>query len=117
MRKVINILCILIIVIMLAGCGKNQEKQESKNNEPNLIELVSYAETALESITKSKVSVSVKEDDWNISKTGLRYVMSSELVEFDGVNKSVVLKLEFEDDKYEYYKVLQLKIDNKNIEL
>ena len=54
------------------------------------------------------VDVSTRETDWNISEVGLRYVLES-VVDIDGAPTDVIVKIEFDDDKYESYTVFQLK--------
>jgi hypothetical protein len=84
--------------------------------EPDFIALISYAETAIEDITNEDVTVSVRESDWDIDKTLLRYVMKSSSVKIADQAHDVIIKLEF-DRTYETYSVLQLKIDGNNIDL
>lgn len=114
MKKIILILFITMSCFLIS-CSSSSVDQENK--EPDFIELISYVETVLEDITGFKVTVSTKKDDWSIKQTGLRYVLSSPNVKFNEVVKDVIIKLEFEDETYAYYKVIQLKIDNKNIDL
>lgn len=119
-RTVIILLCFLLCLSLVA-CGTDQTSGNDQKADfeegPDFIALISYAETALENITGSNVSVSTRKDDWNITKTNLRYVLSSQNVKIDGNTRDVIIKIEFEDDSYSHYKVFQLKIDGKDIDL
>jgi hypothetical protein len=91
-------------------------KQLPGITEPKFLELISYAETAIEGITGQSVSPSVREDDWSITKTNLRYVMRSDM-KIGGISRDVIVKIEFSDTNYTDYIVFQLKIDGINIDL
>ena len=98
MKKVVTlILAVLLIGSISTACGSTGS---SKTKEPTFIELISYAETALEDITKKDVSVSVKEEDWEITNVNLRYVLKS-TVDIGGVPSDVIIKYEFEDKTYQ----------------
>lgn len=101
---------------MEAAIARSSDKVRTQN-EPSFLELVSYAETAIEKISGRKASISVREEDWKISKTNLRYVMQSQEVKVDGIKCEIIIKLEFEDSKFEAYKVLQLKVNGVDIPL
>ena len=102
MKKLIAVLLTVFLCLGLMACGSKQSQsgEGTKEEGPSFIELISYAETALEGIIGSEVSVSTKKDDWDIAKTNLRYVLSSPVVEIAGNPKDLIIKIEFEDDTY-----------------
>lgn len=100
---------------MEAAINRSMGKTKSATaNKPDFIELISYAETILEDATEMPVDVSTREPDWDISEVGLRYVLES-VVDIDGTPTNVIVKIEFDDDKYESYTVFQLKVNGVDI--
>lgn len=117
MKKILLLALMLLFVI---GCSpsnteqKNTETPDPLAGGPNKLELVIYAQTAMENFLKVKIEpVYTIDDNYEVTKTLLRYVIIGPY-KIDGVKRDVIVKLEFEDDKYEYYKIFQLKIDGKN---
>lgn len=120
MKKILLLVLVLLFVI---GCSpsnteqKNTETPDPLAGGPDRMALLTYAQTAMADILKSKVDLDLFEfDNYKIEKTLLRYVIIGPY-KIDGVKRDVIVKLEFEDNTYEYYKVFQLKIDGKNIDL
>lgn len=100
---------------MEAAINRSMGKTKTATaNKPDFIELISYAETVLEDATEMPVDVSTRETDWDVSEAGLRYVLES-VVDIDGTPTDVIVKIEFDDDKYENYSVFQLKINGVDI--
>lgn len=85
------------------------------NPGPGFIELVTYFEVGLEDITGKNVKISVREDDWEIGKANLNYILKTNCEIGDKKGHDVIMKINF-DETYETYAVFQLKIDGKNID-
>jgi len=120
MKRYISLVAtiILVLCLVLTSCGspKYESTELSIDKDgPGFIELISYTETALEDITGEDVSVMPDEKAWDISKTDLSYVLSTD-VKIGGISKEIIIKIKFDDNTYTTYSVYQLKIDGQNID-
>lgn len=85
----------------------------SSNNEPDDIELMSYAQTVLKD-NLSNPKYSSNKSDYTFIKTNLRYKIEGK-VTVNGVKENFYMIIKFIDDTYKEYDLVSLQVGNKKI--
>ena len=99
-----------------SNTGSNKGYAATDKNAPDSITLLTYAEISMEKILHQKVKFSLYDSNYDISQTFLRFVIRAEDVKIGtSVRNSVIVKLEFENDKYDSGRIFQLKVNGVNI--
>ena len=88
---------------------ENTQKESKREEEPDEIELMSYAQTVLkDNLTNPTYSRNKK--DYKFINTGLRYKIEGKVN-----NENFYMIIEFVDDTYKEYDLISLQVGNEKV--
>lgn len=97
--------------------GKMPKNYTPVGNEPDWIEVLTYCETVMPDFIGSDASIALTEDYTTIIRTNLRYKLETSRLKKknDGTYHKALIVIEFTDDTYSNYNVVNLEIDGVKI--
>ncbi|NLT97603.1 MAG: hypothetical protein GXW96_05510 [Christensenellaceae bacterium] len=89
---------------------------QAASKEPCFDTLVPNVQAALSHMFDEEVGVSENEEDWVITRDGLKYTLSSK-VKIQDAYRHTNIEIYFPDENYDTFFVRRLEIDGHNIEV
>lgn len=108
---------ILVAIIVYFGWkilfGSSSTSSNIKNEKPDEVTLMTYAQMILDGYLNSPKYSSYK-GDYTFVETGLRYKIEGNVKE-NGINQRFYLIIEFDNTNYNEYKIISLQVGNSRI--
>ena len=106
----------MVIVMPYATGSIKIENQNELTNE-QLIQCIGIVLDKIVIIEDGTIAVSGSMNDWRFEETDLRYLITTNRLSINDDMHDFIIKIEFDGIYYESFRILQIKLDDKNIDL